>query len=461
LGLLFRPESLIEAQVLDANARPLEHRQVERSKERGSFFSLFPLNIRSASQALNGEQLARLAVLLTFCDPFPEECLRIATLSNREWKRLLRWLDLSSLTLYFLDRLLELGLCDLLPSEILKRLNVNLLDNTERTHKMISESIAIQREFQNHNLCYALLKGLSLWPCSVQRPELRVQFDLDFLVDERSAPAARRILERRGYRLYSMSARTWEFKLNERPGISLKDIYKDFRSYAVELHVESNVSSVPSPLERLEWRELQGMRMPVLSPVDLFMGQGLHVFKHICGESSRTSHMLEFRRHVLTRRDDHEFWNRLRRAASESQRAPIGLGVVTLLIARMMGAFAPQALTSWTADNLPRPVRLWVEMYGHRVALGSYPGDKLYLLLQSELEFVGPPWKRSVRRALLPFCLPPPAIRAIPNESLRGRIHRYSMHFQLILVRLRFHIVEGLRFVLESRRWRRMKELAQ
>jgi hypothetical protein len=35
------------------------------------------------------------------------------------------------------------------------------------------------------------------------------------------------------------------------------------------------------------------------------------------------------------------------------------------------------------------------------------------------------------------------------------------MHIQLILERLRFHIVEGFRYALESRRWRRMKEFAQ
>jgi hypothetical protein len=35
------------------------------------------------------------------------------------------------------------------------------------------------------------------------------------------------------------------------------------------------------------------------------------------------------------------------------------------------------------------------------------------------------------------------------------------MHVQLILERARFHTVEGLRFALESRRWRRMKEQAQ
>jgi hypothetical protein len=171
--------------------------------------------------------------------------------------------------------------------------------------------------------------------------------------------------------------------------------------------------------------------------------------------------LLEFRRHVLARRGDNEFWNELQWAARENPRASIGLGVVTLLITRVMGDFAPEAFTRWTVGGLSRPVRLWVEMYGHRIVLGSYPGNKLYLLLQRELEFAGMRGKRSLRQALWPSRLPPPAIRAFPNEALPVRIRRYSMHLQLILERLRFHIVEGLRFTLESRRWRRMKELAQ
>jgi len=61
----------------------------------------------------------------------------------------------------------------------------------------------------------------------------------------------------------------------------------------------------------------------------------------------------------------------------------------------------------------------------------------------------------------LPLRLPPPVIRAFPNEALPFRIRRHFMHLQLIFERLRFHIVEGFRFALESRRWRRMKELTQ
>jgi hypothetical protein len=393
---------LPEAAICDEKITSLARRKVVDSGEMDACGSPPSPSINIASGPLRGEQLTRLAVLLTFCDPLPEQCLRMLTLSRKEWGRLLSWLDISGLALYFLNRIVELKLCDLLPPAVFTRLHLNLIDNTQRTQSMISESIAIQLDFQKAGLRYANLKGLSLCPSSVPKPELRSQFDLDFLVAEECVHEARRILERRGYRLYAISGRSWEFKFNERPGVSLKDIYKDFHSYAVELHVNSSVPRSLSPLERLEWRQMHGISMPLLSPVDLMLGQGFHAFKHICGESSRTAHLLEFRRHVLNRRDDKAFWRKLQVAAENHPRAFLGLGVVTLLITRVMGEFAPAEFTSWTVDGLSRPVRLWVEMYGHRVALGSYPGNKLYLLLERELEFAGIPKKRSRRQALLP-----------------------------------------------------------
>jgi hypothetical protein len=386
----------------------------------------------------------------------------MSTLSSKEWGKLLHWLDLSGLALYFLNRIVELDLCDLLPPSVLARLQLNLMENTQRTQSMISESLAIQLEFQKAGFIYANLKGLSLCPNSVPKPELRLQFDLDFLVAEKYMPEAQRILERRGYRLKLIGGRSWEFKFNERPWTDLKDVYKDFQSYAVDLHSESSVPGRTSPLERLEWRELQGLRMPSLSPVDLLLGQGLHAFKHILGGYSRAAHLIEFRRHVLSRRDDRSFWHQLHEAANRHPRASLELGVVTLLITRVMGAFAPRAFTAWTVDSLSRPVQLWVEMFGVRVALGAHPGNKLHLLLQKELENAGIVQKqrRSFRQALLPLRLPSPVVRVLPNESPASRIRRYSMYPQLILERLRFHIVEGFRFAFDALRLKRMKELA-
>lgn len=409
----------------------------------------------AATQTIRGELSLRQTALLLFCEPVPRQCFQLQNLSGRQWRSLLYWLDISGLALYFLDRIEELQWTESMPPSVLARLRKNLADNTERIHGMIAESVAIQQGFQEAHLSYANLKGLSLWPSSVPRPELRSQCDLDFLLAEEDAPAARRVLEQRGYRLYVISGRSWEFKLNERPGGSLKSMYKGSPSHIVELHVEPRIPGRSSPLERVEWRELHGCAMPVLTPVDLFLGQGLHAYKHVCSEFSRVAHLLEFRRHILARREDRAFWSELQATAGGSPRACLGLGVVTLLIAHIMGDFAPQELTDWTADRLPRSARLWVDRYGRRAVFKNFPGSKLYLMLQKELETAGVPAKRSLQQILLPVRLPPPVIRAFPNETLAVRLGRYRTQLHFIFLRLRFHVVEGLCYAWESRRWRR------
>lgn len=419
------------------------------------------VNADMASSQLRGEQIVRESVLLTFLDPLPEQCALLWNLSGMEWRNLLRWLHISGLALYFLDRMDEVQGSDLLPPSVLTSLRQNLSDNIGRTRGMIAESIAIQQAFQEAGLCYAKLKGLSLWPVAVPKPELRSQFDLDFLVAEESAPEARRIMERRGYRLYTSNGKSWEYKKNNIPGFAMEDLYRDLPYRSVELHVESRVPGRPSLLERREWRELYGIAMPVLSPVDLFLGHAIHAYKNVCSEFGRTAHLLEFRRHVITRSNESAFWNELQRAAEGNRRACLGLGVVTLLITRVMGDFAPEALTDWAVCGLPPAARLWVEIYGRQRVVDKFPGSKLYLLLQKELESAGVSAKRSLRQSLLPSRLPPAVIRPLPNETLSVRIGRYRTQLGFVLLRLRFHIVEGIRYAWESRVWqKRLSQLA-
>jgi hypothetical protein len=318
---------------------------------------------------------------------------------------------------------------------------------------MIAELFAIHRQFQRAALRYVVLKGVSLWPSSVPRPELRSQLDLDFMVAEESAHEARRILEGRGYHLRAISGGSWEFKNDGTPARSLKDLYKDVTFRSVELHIEASTNEGSSVLARAEMRHFGEIDMPVLSSVDLFLGQGLHAFKHVCSEFSRTAHLLEFRRHAIARYGDATFWSELQARAGENPRAAIALGVITLLITNVMGRFAPTPFTCWTVDRLPVSARLWVQLYGERIVFASAPGSKLYLLLQKELATSGIPAKRSLRQALLPLSLPPLIVHAKPNETLWTRLLRYRTQARFIFFRLRFHIVEGLRYSRESLRW--------
>ena len=416
-----------------------------------------PERVVATSRRPSREQATRLAVVSLFSDPVPEQCSRLFELSTGDWEKLMRWLDVSGLALYFLDRLTELKLSDLLPPAVFTRMCLNLIDNTERTRQLLLESGEIQKRFQKTRISYAVLKGISLWPDVVSKPELRLQFDLDYLVAEEDIPSARTILEQTGYRLYAVSGRTSEFKKNERPGISLKHIYKHFDSYGVELHSTSGRQDDKAILGRVHWRHVSGISMPVLDPIDLFLGHGLHTFKHLCGEYARASQYVEFRRHVLRHHSDRNFWQEVQLRTRGDRRTRLGLGVVVYLISHVLGEFAPAALSSWTANDLPDGVRLWVHTHGLRVILGSYPGTKLYLLLQQELEKCGIEGQRSTRNILLPRQLPPVVIKPVANENFGIRIRRYVMNATKVVERARFHVVEGLRFALEARRWRRLQ----
>jgi hypothetical protein len=257
-----------------------------------------------------------------------------------------------------------------------------------------------------------------------------------------------------------VSGRSWEFKTNEGHAGSMKDLYKVTPHRTLELHVDTSLLGKPSLLARSDRQSFQGVELPVLSAADLFLGQGLHLYKHVASEFFRVAHLIEFRRHVIARYNDTSFWKEIRELGEGNVRASIGLGVVTLLISEVMGSFAPEDLTCWTVDRLPAAARLWVSTYGLRAVLASFPGTKLYLLLQEELASAGLPRKRSLQQQLVPRRLPPPIAHASTGESPPMRIRRHWKHYQYVLFRLRFHALENVRYIRESARWqRRMNRL--
>ena len=396
----------------------------------------------------------RQAALLSLCHLKPEYIDRLLTLSLGDWRKLLHWLDVSGLSLYFAHRVAELNLREALPISVSQRLQQNLSDNRKRMRSLLKESAALQAGFQRACVSYAVLKGFSLCPTSVPKPELRHQLDLDFLIEESSALKAREILEHAGYRLHGTSGRTWEFKKNDTPRFSTKNMYKDGFGNTVELHIETVHPGREPLLSRREYREIEGVTMPVLAPADLFLGQGLHAFKDVCSSFLRASHLLEFYRHICSRADDAVFWSEVRSLAEGDPRCILGIGTVLQLIESVMEGEIPSKLAVWTMLRVPASAQRWIDLYGGKGVYGAPPGTKLYLILQRELEAAGVPFTRSARTALLPTRLPQAIIPANANETLVFRVQRYALQFRFILQRLRFHVAEGLRYAWASYRWR-------
>jgi len=400
---------------------------------------------------LRRNERIRAAVVALFREQEPGSAEMLAELTPAEWKALLYWLDTSGLALYLLDRLRERELISILPADVRERLEQNLLDNTARTTALVDECCAIQAEFADAGVRYAVLKGFSLWPHSVPKLELRSQLDLDFLVAADDEARAQAVMERRGYQLHGVSGRSREFKTPHSGAMTLAGLYRPWAQRNVEVHLEGAESGL---LGRCEHHTLSEIAMPVLPAADLFLGQALHLYKHLSRDQMRTSHLLELYRHLLARGEDEAFWAEVESLCAGQPGKALGLGVALDFVSQQMEATCvPVAVRRWTIERVPLAARLWVRRYGARTMTAGFPGTKLHLLLR---EAMG----GSVAASLVPRGLPPRIAIAEAGESLGEAMRRVLRQWNFVVFRLRFHVREGVRYGYEARRWRRLLRVA-
>ena len=399
------------------------------------------------------------AVIAAFHESTEECSQRLAALTARDWERSYHWLDASGMALYFLDQVERLRLESALPPATLKRLRGNLADNRVRSSTMFAEFASLNGSFQAAGLVYANLKGFTLSPESCARPELRCQLDFDFLIDGNQLDLCHGLLRERGYELSAATPDVWEFKAGSSELTSIKDHYKARPQRSVELHFASSEAPPHLPFRdpRLETRmqhSWQGLAFPALTPADRFIAQALHVFKHLCSACTRLSWLLEYQHHIAARTHDQPFWNEVREHAWAHRDAAIAIGLTTLLSSRIFGGEAPAQLDEWT-ERLPASVRLWADQYGRESILADFPGTKLYLLLQEELRANDDSWKQTKRSSLLPLHRAPRIVKISPPDNVGKRIRGEVYQLRFILFRLRFHVVEGMRYLVEASRWKR------
>jgi hypothetical protein len=407
------------------------------------------------------------AVLASFFEPANKIAQSLEPFSESHWRKALFWLDVSGLALYLLDRLTALELQECLPPPILERLQLNLAQNRERTSALFREAVVISHALKEENISFALLKGFTLPPEVVSDPVLRCQMDIDILVRESDAIAARNIVLGFGYVHDSIKGSEWAFTAGTDKPMSMKSLYKARPQKMVELHLlpAGGEGASPAPEDRLARARLcnfHGIELPVLSPGDLFVQQAIHIFKHLCSENTRALWLLEYWRHVEARRGDSAFWREAKSIAEREPAGEVAIGVVTQMSAQIFGQPAPEELSWWSVDRLSPAVRLWIELYGRRVLLADPPGNKFYLFLRPQIHAgAGPPRARWYR-SLLPFHWWPDRItHGQAGEHLGARLTRYWIEAGFVLIRLRFHIRTSIPFVLESHRWKRMADMGE
>jgi hypothetical protein len=400
------------------------------------------------------------AVLRSFLGSAGEAANQFQSYSLIEWQAILVWLDISGMALYLLDRVRELEIEDSVPVPIRERLLLSLERNRERTTSLLNHAKSVASRFKHGGISFALLKGITLTPDSVPDPALRWQTDLDFLVSETDAKAASEILQSFGYTLHASSGHTMEFRSGSSGKWDLANLYRAGIQRSLELHCLPRCEGSSDRLTRASSRLFDGTEIPALSAADTLVQQALHLMKHLCGEHTRLSWVLEFTRHFRMRQHDHAFWNDVRAIAAAEPQAGLAMAMSLWLAAELFGVNLPSAVDPWTPDQIPDGVLLWLHRYARELLLSDSHASKLYLLLRRQLP--NRPNVKGTARLMIPLCLPARITEPVPGETLADRLTRYQIEAGYSWQRLRFHLFEGLRLGIEALYWEwRMPKVQQ
>ena len=392
--------------------------------------------------------------------PAENHSARLAPFSIDAWTATYRWLDSSGLALYFLARVKALGLETSLPPTVLQRLERNFNDNRERTGDNFAEFVRINHALTASGITFVNLKGISLVPHACADPVLRLQLDLDLLIEMRQIQSCAVTLAALDYVLTAVSASVWEFKAGASTMPSVDDLYKPKPQRCVEIHFAASQPALDLAARR-EWSTWQEFSFPVLSGPERFIAQAMHVLKHMRGEWTRLSWLLEFRQSVLHWQDDGAFWQQVRGQAAADREVQTAIGASIALTTIAFGSFAPEELTAWAVDALDPRLQLWLDRYGRQAVMAGYPGTKLYLLQPDASPANNPAQRRTKRHRLLPLHNAPRVVYGTADQGIKGRLHGWSAQIEFFRFRLWFHFVEGWRYLLEAPRWKKIVATAQ
>lgn len=388
-----------------------------------------------------------------------------------EWERVLAWLDMSGLAIYFLHRMKNANCLHGLPKPTIDELERRHADNQIRTEAILQEFKTLTGFFEQANVKYAVLKGISLLPDYCPDAALRTQYDHDFLIAPESIGAARSALENAGFRARTDGNADAPFIYRKvEPEIRFPQksqaLYSTRLGRSVDLHQglwedgeeRIHVSLPDDFFERAQVRHWEGIPFVALCDEDCLLFQILHAFKHILRNWCRLSVFLEIAWFLNQRSSDFAFWRGFTGRIESVRWAREATYLVFTLAEQLFGGPTPDSLRDRLRTPLTPALQLWIERYGRQSAVSNFNSDKCTLFLHREFIDDSSEWALIRRRRLFPLHRPhrPPAVVFQRGFSAVGRMWMEKAH---AVRRLKFHGSAGLRYLIEYPRWTVLRRL--
>jgi hypothetical protein len=239
----------------------------------------------------------------------------------------------------------------------------------------------------------------------------------------------------------------------------VQDLYKVKAQRSVEIHFvdcyDPDGRSSRGQLSGFQSKIWNGLEFPVLSESSKFIGHALHLFKHLRGEWTRASWILEFANFVEFHQKNRALWIEVQERLTRDPEAKVAVGVAVLIAEQSFGLSSVPEVLKCSVSELPVRVRLWVERYGNNVLLAKFPGTKLYLLLLRAISHGEAKPIGNIGEKLFPLHRPARITVGHGNRNLMLRLWQWRNQTRYFCFRLRFHLQQSVFYRIEEVRWKR------